>query len=489
MTIQTEVIRPALLDVARLVHSIRYEDLPAAVVQRCKALMLDTLACACGGVDSAISRKVLQMVQELGGSHHSSVIGSGIKTSMPMAALANGTMVRYLDANDYYFGRDPAHPSGNVATLLAVGEKTGASGKEFIACMVAAYELQMRLCDTAGEPSLWSRGWHHSSNAVFAASALSARLMGCDEVATAHAMAIAGTHQNTLAALQSGEVSQIKSTAEAWAGKAGIEAAMLAAAGVSGPLRLLEARHGWADAVAGQMDLHRLIAPMDGNFKLMQACTKPYPAVASAMAVIEAGLALREQLGLAPGSQDDSARDRLMDSLQRVVVSLPAYVLGTPAASAGRRHPATKESAEHSLYFCAGLALYAGSCTEADFGATQLASPALAALLDRIELVEDAQLSKGWPSRAGANMSIAFADGSAITRKCPAPPGHPDNPMTDDDFADKFNRHAFGLFDGPQRAQVRALVHSLEDMGDVGELGRALSNATDQHHTARIEHA
>ena len=480
--VQPAAARPALLDVARLVHSIRYEDLPAEVVQRAKALLLDTLACACGGAASGTSHKVLQVVQELGGSHQASVIGSGLKTSMPMAALANGTMVRYMDANDYYFGRDPAHPSGNIATLLAVGEKHGTSGKEFIACMVAAYELQIRLCDAAGEPSLWSRGWHHSTNAVFAASALSARMMGCSEEATAHAMAIAASHQNTLAALQSGEVSQIKSTAEAWAGKAGIEAAMLAVAGITGPLHLLEAKNGWADAVAGKLDVQRLTAPVDGHYKLMQACTKPYPAVASAMAVIEAGIALRAQLGL------DSHLSNELAGLQRIVVSLPAYVLGTPAASAGRRHPATKESAEHSLYFCAALALHAGECTESDFGRANLDSPLMALLLDRIELAEDAELSQGWPARAGAAVSITLADGRTLTHRCPAPPGHPDNPMSAQALADKFNRHASGLFTAPQRERLRALVASLEDVGDVGELGAALSSTGAEHNLARTIH-
>ena len=116
-------------------HSVRYEDLPRAVIDRAKALILDTLGCAFGGFTAHVSQAVLKMVSELGGAPQSTVLGSGKRTSTPLATLANGTMLRYLDSNDYYFARDPAHPSGNLAVGLAVGERVACSGKELIAAV------------------------------------------------------------------------------------------------------------------------------------------------------------------------------------------------------------------------------------------------------------------------------------------------------------------------------------------------------------------
>src|SRR5262249_19026619 len=146
----------------------------------------------------------------------------------------------------YYFARDPAHPSGNLAVAVAVGEREGRSGKDLIAALVAGYEIQLRLCDFAGTPSLWKRGWHHSTNAQFSSAAIAALLSGADAAHTAHAMAICVSHQNTLAQLQSGAVSMIKGTAEAWVAKAGVEAALLAHHGVTGPLPIIEGAAGWA---------------------------------------------------------------------------------------------------------------------------------------------------------------------------------------------------------------------------------------------------
>jgi 2-methylcitrate dehydratase len=454
--------RPVLLELARLVHSVRYEDLPRAVVERAKELLLDTLGCAYGGAASATSERVEQVVRALGGAPQSTVLGSGLRTSMPLAAFANGTRIRHHDANDYYFGRDPAHPSGHVATLLAVGEHVGCTGEEFIACMVACYELHLRLCDLAGEPNLWSRGWHHSTNCVFAAAAIAARLLGCDEQTTAHAMAIAGSHQNTLAALQGGEVSQIKSTAEAWAAKAGIEAAMLASAGITGPLGLFEAPHGWARTVAGRVDLEALAAPVS-QYRLMQVCTKPYPAVASAMSVIDAAVAAR------------SARSPDAATLERIEVGLPAFVLGTPAASDGRRHPSSKESAEHSLYFCAAVALHEGECGEDSFGAQQLQSPAIAALLRKIVLVEDPEFTRRWPKYAGASVKLVRNDGTVQESRRPVPPGHPEN-AAQAALARKFDHFAGAVLSSAQSRRLRERVAALEQCVEVGELVAAASS-------------
>src|SRR5207344_1327891 len=178
-----------------------------------KARVLDTLGCAYGALNSDVGRAVRRMALDCGGIAQSTLIGTGEKTSAPLATLVNGSLIRYLDSNDYYFARDPAHPSGNIAVALAVGERAHRSGCDLIAALVAAYELHLRLCDFAGEPSLWKRGWHHGTNAQFSSAALAARLAGDDPLRTAHAMAIAASHQNTLAQLQSGAVSMIKGTA------------------------------------------------------------------------------------------------------------------------------------------------------------------------------------------------------------------------------------------------------------------------------------
>jgi 2-methylcitrate dehydratase len=448
---------------AALVHSVCFEDLPAEVVAAVIARVLDTLGCAFGALDSDVARAVQRLAADCGGAAQATLIGTGEKTSAPLATLVNGSLLRYLDSNDYYFSRDPAHPSGNLAAALAVGEREQRSGCDLIAALVAAYEIHLRLCDFAGQPSLWRRGWHHATNAQFSTAATAARLSGDDPLRTAHAMAIAASHQNTLAQLQSGAVSMIKGTAEGWVAKAGVEAALLAHYGVTGPLALMEGTAGWVASVAGAADFEALCAPIDGRYRLLETSIKPYPAVATAVAPIRAAIELH-RAGLPP-----------LAAIARIVVRLPAFALGTPSAHADRRYPAQIESAQHSFYYCTVIALLDGACGEAQFVPAKLAGSQARELLAKVELSEDAELTALWPQSAGGAVELHVNDGSVRTHRCPYPPGHPRFALTEQELAAKFHEYADPVLTRAGALALRNAVGDLAACPDLREFTRLLA--------------
>lgn len=453
----------ALEALAALVHSVRFDELPAEVISAAKVRILDTLGCAYGALDSDVGRAVRRMAANCGGNAQSTLIGTGEKTSAPLATLVNGSLLRYLDSNDYYFSRDPAHPSGNVAVALAVGEREHCGGGDLIAGLVAGYEIHLRLCDFAGEPSLWKRGWHHATNAQFSSAAIAARLAGDDPIRTAHAMAIAASHQNTLAQLQSGAVSMIKGTAEGWVAKAGVEAALLAHHGVTGPLTVMDGAAGWASCVAGKVDCDALCAPFDGRYRLLETSIKPYPAVATATAPIRAAIELH-RAGLPT-----------LEHINRVAVRLPAFALATPSAHAERRYPPHIESAQHSFYYCAAVALLDGVCGEAQFTAGKLASPQLRDLLSKVELQEDAEFTELWPRSAGGAVELHLRDGAVRSHRCPHPPGSPQFALTDDELATKFHEYADPVLGSNGALELRQAVSDLEACDDLREFTRLLT--------------
>jgi 2-methylcitrate dehydratase len=454
--------RPLLADLADLIHGIRYEALPPEAIAHARRLMLDTIGCALGAVSSPACAAVRAMAAALGGAPQASLWGAAGKTSTALATLVNGTALRYLDSNDYLFARDPAHPSANLAVALAVGEPLHISGRRLIEALAGAYEVHLRLAEAAGAPALWKRGWHHGTNAQFSAAALAACLMQPDPDVTAHAMAIAGSHHNTLAQLQSGEISMIKASAEAWVTKGGVEAAVLAAQGMTGPLTLIEGRHGWADTVAGAVDADLLRAHTDGRFRIGEVCIKPYPAVATAMAPIQAALDLAADIG------GDSA------AIEQITVRLPSYALGTPSASPERRHPQRRESADHSFYYCVAIALLDGACGEAQFDESNLQRPLLQPLLDRITLVADASLDALWPGSAGGGVDLRLRDGRQLSRTYRHPPGHPRQPLDAAQIAHKFHESADPVLSRERALRVRRTIETIDQYDDIGVLCAAL---------------
>ncbi len=83
-------------------------------------------------------------------------------------------MIRYLDFNDTYLSKEPAHPSDNLAAVLSVGEATNSNGKELITAAVLAYEIQCRFCD---EASLRKYGVDHVTYGAISSCAAAAKLM------------------------------------------------------------------------------------------------------------------------------------------------------------------------------------------------------------------------------------------------------------------------------------------------------------------------
>jgi 2-methylcitrate dehydratase len=448
---------------AGLVHSIRLETLPPEVIHAAKRHILDSLGCLVGATHGDPPQAVLGMVDSLGGRPAATVIGTQLKTSAPLAAFANGTALRYMDFNDSFNasrggGHNTAHPSGNLPAVLAAAEAAGRSGADVIAALVAAYEVQLRLCESAGEPSLRKRGWHNTINLAFSASAAAALLMSGDEETIAQAMAISATHQNTLSQFQEGAMATMKATADGWMAKAAIEAALLAAAGLTGPEEIFEGKAGWAASVAGQIDYDSLLAPL-GDYRFLKVRFKPFAAVGPAMAPIQAAVDLYN------GGIDDQAVDK-------VTVFIPDAVFENPITSEERRHPVNKEAADHSLFYCVAIALLEGNCGEAQYHHEKLASAKVHALCDKITMAGDPEFTaaRGAGLGSGGAVRVQMKDGRVLEKRHNHPPGHPQNPLSDSQIERKFDDLAAVLFSASRRDAIKQAVWNLDKAGQISEL-------------------
>ena len=111
---------------SRYAANLQYEDLPPDVIHEAKRRLIDSLGCAIGAYPSepaTIARTVASTVTSTTCRRQSS--GRRTRTSPEMAAFANGVHFRYLDYNDTYLSKEPAHPSDNLAAILAVAGSEG----------------------------------------------------------------------------------------------------------------------------------------------------------------------------------------------------------------------------------------------------------------------------------------------------------------------------------------------------------------------------
>src|SRR5512145_840767 len=227
---------------ADFTFSLAYDSIPANVKSAARRHLADSMACALGAYNTPAAEKVRRYVNEKAGCAEATIIGTDQKVPVEKAALVNGTMVRYLDANDIYpFGRGgpSGHFSDGTPALVALAEKYQRSGEELLACLVASYELQGRWAESF---NFWDYGLHAVTNLAWAVPIVAARLIGTgpEEALQACGLSVAtGMVMNTW--LRPAHIiPMIKGVAVGLVLERAVEAAELAALGVTATEDALE---------------------------------------------------------------------------------------------------------------------------------------------------------------------------------------------------------------------------------------------------------
>ena len=239
---------------AEYADALRFEDLPADVVHEAKRRFIDSFATAVGALDAdayAFARKCAGRVK----SKPPATMIEGGKTSAEWATFVNGLLIRYLDYNDTYLSLEPAHPSDNLAPILAAGELVRAKGCDLIAAAVLSYEVQCRLCDAS---SLRKNGFDHVTYGAISSALGAGKILGLDVTQLTHAVGIAGVSNTALRQTRAGELSMWKGCAFANAARNGLFAALVAHEGMTGPAPIFEGDLGFMKLLTGPFEVAEL---------------------------------------------------------------------------------------------------------------------------------------------------------------------------------------------------------------------------------------
>jgi 2-methylcitrate dehydratase len=191
-------------NIADFACNLAYEDLPSEAVHEVKRRLIDSMGCAMGAWLSEPAKIARNLASLSSSELGATVVGTRHTTTPELAAFANGTMFRYLDYNDTYLSKEPAHPSDNFGALLAIADAFDLEGKDLIKGAVISYEVQCRLCDAY---SIRARGWDHVTYGSFSTVAGCGAMLGFDEATMVHALGLAGVPNNAMRQTRAGELS------------------------------------------------------------------------------------------------------------------------------------------------------------------------------------------------------------------------------------------------------------------------------------------
>src|ERR1700719_1655142 len=433
--------------------SVRFEDLSKETVHEVRRRMVDSIGCAIGAWNEEPCRIARGVASEFSARNGSTIIGRHHQAPPDWAAFATGCCIRYFDYNDTYLSKEPAHPRDNISAALAVAESVGATGKELIAAIALAYEVQCRLCDAA---SIRARGWDHVTYGAFSTALAAAKLMKLNPEKTRHAVNIAGVACAAMRQSRVGELSHWKGVAFADAARRGVYSALLARGGMTGPAPIFEGQMGF------EKELGVSLGDVGEKFKgapamILNTSIKYWPAEYHSQSAIEAALFLREQI-------DDVSKVKSMtieshDASVDIIGSEPE-----------KWKPETRETADHSLPYIAAIALIDGEVTSKQFEPKRFTDPSVWKFLENVKVERNAELSAMYPGAVANIVHVDLADGKRMTKRVDYPLGHAKNPLEDFEVEKKFLSLVVPTFTRDHAAKIIEHVWSLDEQKDVHHL-------------------
>jgi hypothetical protein len=243
------------------VAGLRFEDLPADVVDRAKGVTLQGLASALLGSRLPEGQSALRLMQaeEAGSGGPSSVLVDGTRMTRGGAAFVNAEQI--LAGGKWDTFRMLTHPGSAILPAgLAVAESVGASGREYLLAIAAGYEVMERLAADF-IPSVMARGFHAGPVfGIFGAAVAASKLLGlsAEQVHGAIAQCV-----NLAAGNLEGARSGGRSVREGAAVRNALLAVALAQHGARGGETVLEGEAGFYHAYVGN-NLGRLTYSFTG---------------------------------------------------------------------------------------------------------------------------------------------------------------------------------------------------------------------------------
>ena len=451
---------------ANFACSLKYEDLSQSVVHEVKRRLIDSLGCALGAWNEEPCTIARTVASDFSATTGATVIGTSHKAPPDWAAFANGCCIRYFDYNDTYLSKEPAHPSDNLAAVLAVGESVGATGKEMILAAAIAYEVQCRFCDAA---SIRARGWDHPTYGAFSTALACAKLMKLDPEKTRHAINIAGVNCAAFRQARVGELSHWKGVAFANAARCGVYAATLARAGMTGPAPIFEGQMGFEKElgvsmgnVAEVFDTKAEAMAGEGPASMiLKTSIKYWPAEYHSQSAIEAALHLRNQI---PDlSQVKSMVIESHDASVDIIGSEPE-----------KWRPQERETADHSLPYITAVALIDGEVTDKQFEPKRFTETKIIDFLQSVKVERNDELTALYANAVANIVHITLADGKTLTKRVDFPLGNANNRLTDEQLEGKFLSLAAPKIGKDAADKVIELGWKFDQATDVSALMKSL---------------
>lgn len=389
---------------------------------RAQEAVIDTIGCMLAGAADPAPQSVARAFCANISANGASVILRDGRASPSVAALINGTAAHCLDFDDN-FHPARAHASAVlVPALLSIATADATiSGRQFLRAYLAGLEAQAAV-GFGVNPSHYNRGWHGTSTVGCIGTAAGvAALLNLNAMGIARAMSIA----TSFAAGPKGQFgTSAKPLHAGMAARNAVEAALLAQAGMSGRLDILERPQGFLDLFGGEASAgwQALSAGDSHVIETHGLVTKRHPCCASTHRAIDAALDLQIEYGF---SLDD-------------VLSVETKVGRSAVDNLAYPDPVDEMQARFSMQYCLATALHQGRLSLTDFTTTAILRPEIRRHMPKISMSAYSAAEEHGTERLPHQVSVNLRDGRSLKTERLHATGSTAMPLTDADRRSKF---------------------------------------------------
>lgn len=412
---------------AAFAADLEFDDLPEAVVDDAKRLLLDTAGIAIGAEPRASSSpSFFEGIRALDSGSGGTVLSTGESMAPEYAAFLNGAMAHSLDYDDTHRASS-LHPGAPVLpAALAAAERVDASGEELLVGVIAGYEITIRLGMAVNPESHYDRGFHMTATCgTFGATAAAGRVLGLDAETIASAMGINGSQAaGSLQFLENGGWN--KRAHPGLAAHRALLSLSLAEADFFAATEPLEGPRGFLQGYSDDPHPEVAVSGLGEEWETTRTGLKPYPCCRYMHNALDQLLEIAE------------TEDVDVQEIESVHVCMPeagVKLTGDPTNT----YPLSFVDGQFSMPFGAGLAFARRSAGVDDFideieGGV---SDDVKRVIDRTTVDSGGWVAEAFPEKWAVEVTVATAS-ETYTRQSDFARGEPENPMTWAEVVEKY---------------------------------------------------
>ncbi len=329
---------------AAFIKGLSLDTVPLSVIEEAKRCLLDTSGVIVAGQSTKVAESTRAHALGVYGPGKARILGREDLMHPMGAAMVNGTAGH---ANDFDDTSYTGIMHGSVVVFpaaLALAEEQGISGVKLLEAFIAGVEIEYAIAELCTD-SIYFKGWWTSGvYGAFGAAAACAKILELDHSGILNAIAMAVTYSSGMKAFFGTDA---KPLGIGTAASKGMECALLAASGLTGPADAFEHECGFLKLLNDNKHAKDFDLQLSKKWRLVDPgiLFKSFPVCSAAQAGVELTGLLIEQHNLTT------------DDIVKVICEVPPLV----DISLIYHRPETVREAQFSMSFSIGCMLTFGS--------------------------------------------------------------------------------------------------------------------------------